>query len=96
LAFFGPFGRCSDRFDYDTAVADAWKRQMLLNIVKTRYGDAPIFLDVASITNQYSCESELRGALDWSSPGSDEQEFGGSGDPAVPGLKARGETGGRA
>lgn len=73
----GTIGR--DRFDYNTALADSWKQQMLLNIVKIRYGDAPIFLDVASITNQYSFESELRGSLGWSSPGSNDQELGGTG-----------------
>jgi hypothetical protein len=53
---------------------------MLLNIVKIRYGDAPIFLDVASIINQYSFETELRGTLGWSSPPSaNRQELGGTG-----------------
>jgi hypothetical protein len=36
-----------DRFDYITAISDSWKSQMLLNLVKIRYGDAPVFLDVA-------------------------------------------------
>jgi hypothetical protein len=53
----GPGSVARDRFDYTTALADSWKRQMLLNIVKLRYGDAPIFLDVASIVNQYSLET---------------------------------------
>ncbi len=64
----GPNSVARDRFDYTTSVADSWKRQMLLNIVKIRYGDAPIFLDVASITNQYSLETELTGTLGWSAP----------------------------
>lgn len=64
----GPATIARDRFDYTTAVADSWKRQMLLNIVKIRYGDAPIFLDVTSITNQYSLETELNGKLGWSFP----------------------------
>ena len=45
-----------NRFDYTTAVADSWKRQMLLNLVKIRYGDTPVFLDVASIISQYELE----------------------------------------
>ena len=79
-ASLGPNSVARDRFDYTTAVADSWKRQMLLNIVKIRYGDAPIFLDVASIINQYSFETELRGTLGWSSPPSvNRQELGGAG-----------------
>ena len=79
-ASLGPPSIARDRFDYTTAVADSWKRQMLLNIVKIRYGDAPIFLDVASIINQYSLETELRGTLGWSAPPyMDRQEVGGTG-----------------
>ncbi len=79
-ASIGPNSVARDRFDYTAAVADSWKRQMLLNIVKIRYGDAPIFLDVASIINQYSLETELRGTLGWSFPPSvNRQELGGTG-----------------
>jgi hypothetical protein len=92
----GPGTVARDRFDYNTAVADSWKRQMLLNIVKIRYGDAPVFLDVASITNQYSFESELRGTLGWSSPGSDDQTLGGTGRyydrPTITYMPLSGET----
>lgn len=74
----GPATIARDRFDYTTAVADSWKRQMLLNIVKIRYGDVPIFLDVTSITNQYSVQTELRGTLGWSfPPQGNRQELGG-------------------
>jgi hypothetical protein len=79
-ASIGPNSVARDRFDYTAAVADSWKRQMLLNIVKIRYGDAPIFLDVASIINQYSLETELRGIFGWSFPPSgNRQELGGTG-----------------
>ena len=38
---------------------------MLLNMVKIRYGDAPVFLDVISVVNQYMLESEVSGTLAW-------------------------------
>ncbi len=64
----GPATVARDRFDYTTAVAESWKRQMLLNIVKIRYGDAPIFLDVASIINQYQLSTDLNASFGWSFP----------------------------
>ena len=55
----GPQTIPKDQFDYSTAIADSWKRQMLLNIVKMRYGEPPVFLDVASVINQYSLEGSV-------------------------------------
>jgi len=45
----GPKTVIKDRFDYTGAVGDSWKSQMLLNLVKIRYGDAPVFLDIGQI-----------------------------------------------
>ena len=42
----GPGTVTRDRFDYSSAVAESWKSQMLLNLVKIRYSDPPVFLDV--------------------------------------------------
>lgn len=53
----GPDTVKRDRLHYSTAVADSWKEQLLLNIVKTRYGDAPAFLEVASVVAGYSLET---------------------------------------
>jgi hypothetical protein len=56
----GPGSVTRDRFDYVTAVSESWKRQMLLNMVKVRYADAPVFLDVAQVVNSYTLESEIQ------------------------------------
>jgi len=66
-AAMGPTTIVRDRFDYATAVADSWKRVMLLNIVKLRYGDTPVFLEVVSIINQYSLEGNLSAGASFSS-----------------------------
>ena len=63
----GPGNVTRDRFGYTDAIAESWKAQMLLNMVKIRYVDVPIFLDVSSIINQYSLEGEVELGLNWSS-----------------------------
>jgi len=44
----------TDRMDYGQVIADSWKRQTLMNVVRLRYADAPVFLDVSSIINSYT------------------------------------------
>src|ERR1700757_2243200 len=61
----GPGTVARDRFDYISAISDSWKSQMLLNLVKIRYGDAPVFLDVASVINQYAVEASLGYTGNW-------------------------------
>jgi len=53
----GPAAIKRDRLHYSTAVSDSWKEQLLLNIVKTRYGDAPAFMEVVSVVSGYSLET---------------------------------------
>jgi hypothetical protein len=64
-ASVGPGTIARDRFDYITAISNSWKSQMLLNLVKLRYGDAPVFLDVASVINQYGIEGTLGFSGNW-------------------------------
>jgi hypothetical protein len=64
----GPHTVARDRFDYTTAISDSWKTQMLVNMVKMRYGDAPTFLEVASVIGQYSIQSLLSLQATWVNP----------------------------
>ncbi|HEY1374092.1 MAG TPA: hypothetical protein VGH50_16590 [Candidatus Binatia bacterium] len=64
-ASLGPGTVARDRFDYVSAISDSWKSQMLLNLVKLRYGDAPVFLDVASVINQYAVQGTIGYGGNW-------------------------------
>jgi hypothetical protein len=50
----GPQSVARDRHLYASSLSDSWKEQTLLNIVKMRYLDPPIFVDVGNIVASYS------------------------------------------
>jgi hypothetical protein len=79
-AGFGPTTISRDRFDYTAAISDSWKHQMLFNMVKIRYGDAPVFLDVTSVISQYQIAGQINlGATMNSNPWSNSEVLGAMG-----------------
>ena len=49
----------ADRFDYNAAIAQSTREQMLLNIVRSRYLEVPVFLTVSSVLTQYEYDRSL-------------------------------------
>jgi hypothetical protein len=56
----GPATIKRDRTDYSSAMANSWKEMQLLNIVKYRYFDPPVFLDVPSVVSQQELDARTR------------------------------------
>ena len=55
----GPKTVRRDRFNYNTAITNSWKEQTLLNVVRLRYADMPLFVDVASVVSGYTLEGSV-------------------------------------
>jgi hypothetical protein len=79
----GPGTVAHDRFEYSSSISESWKRQTLLNIVKLRYLDPPIFVDVGQIVSGYSFETGI------SAGGSFPQTTGLGGNTATVGGSAK-------
>lgn len=77
----GPGSIPRDRLDYAGAIADSWKEQTLLNIIRIRYFDTPTFLDVASVISSYQLQAEVRFAAEIfpNAPADRNRSFGASG-----------------
>jgi len=56
----GPDTVPRDRTDYANALSDSWKDQMLLNIVRIRYGDTPTFMDISSVIASYALQGQVQ------------------------------------
>jgi len=73
---YGPRTIPSARFDYNEAISHSWDEQLLLNLVRLRYRDNPLFVDVSSVTAGYTLE---RSALVGGSVGRDQGPQGTAG-----------------
>jgi hypothetical protein len=79
-AGIGPKTIARDRFDYVSAISESWKRQTLLNLVKIRYADAPVFVEIASVINTYELQGQVHLGASWAdAPFSDSQNLSASG-----------------
>ncbi|HEX5010765.1 MAG TPA: hypothetical protein VFY71_10205 [Planctomycetota bacterium] len=79
----GPRSIPVDRSDYSTSIAESWKQQTLLNIVKLRYMDLPVFVEVASIVAGYSMQTGVALTGTSSSPSAVQGDFLSAGGSAV-------------
>jgi hypothetical protein len=52
-----------DRVDYVDAIGTSWEQQTLLNIVKLRYGHAPIFLAITQVVTGYQFQGTVGAGL---------------------------------
>jgi len=75
---FGPSTIERDRMDYGLSLNTSIKQQLLGNIVRLRYMEAPIFVDVASVINQYSLSGNIDAGIGFSS-GNNTGSFGAGG-----------------
>lgn len=75
----GPHALARDRAQYSVSLADSWKEQTLLNIVKMRYLDPPIFIDVGNIVSSYSMSETVALGGSFSPSGSNTGSVAGTG-----------------
>jgi hypothetical protein len=76
----GPKTVPRDQFSYNSAIAQSAEEQLLLNLVRLRYSEVPVFLRVSSVISQYSRAGSLQagGGINSSVSGADTASIGGA------------------
>ena len=59
---FGPRAVRSERPDYNKQIVRSADQEMLLNLVRLRYNDSPLFLELGGVVAQYSYDAALNAA----------------------------------
>jgi len=62
-AGYGPGTIERDHMDYGLSLNTSIKQQLLANIVRLRYMEAPVFVDVSSVINQYVLSGNVQAGL---------------------------------
>lgn len=62
-ANFAPSRLHQDQIGYSESLGDSQKAQTLLNVVRLRYGDFPVFLKTTQIISGYSLQQNLGGTI---------------------------------
>ncbi len=62
-AGFAPKRLYNDQIGYSGSLSDSQKAQTLLNAVRIRYGDSPVFLNTTQVISGYSLQRSLSGRL---------------------------------
>lgn len=79
------------RYDYNEAMTRSFKEQLLLNLVRLRYRDVPLFLEVGSIVAQYELSGGVAASSDLEGGGSLGAGFDVSESPTITYLPLSGE-----
>lgn len=78
-AQLGPDLVKAGRTDYNIAIQQTENEELLLNVVRLRYGDRPLYMDVGSISTQFEWSQDVSAsALSVQSPGQDETGIAGA------------------
>ena len=72
----GPRTIPAARFDYNERIAQSQNDQLLLNLVRLRYRDTPVFLDVGTVIAQYTLDARLGVSPGIHVEGTDSTELG--------------------
>lgn len=74
---FGPSLVKAGRNDYNLAVSQTTDEQTLLNLVRLRYSDNPLWLHVGSVTTQFHVSRSATAGADWADSGNYSAQLGG-------------------
>ena len=72
----GPRTIPAARFDYNKTIARSLDEQLLLNLVRPRYRDTPLFVDIGGVVAQYTVSGEVSASPVLQKLGGDKNEYG--------------------